>query len=150
VGVHSIFQNYSISFKSGFSKKLIIDCIKILIGLKCQFSGFFNNLEEDEMVDRVSNQTELSYSKLINQKPNLKYQTSLEMETEHLAGAEKISMMYGNPNSELFLALLARAVTFLIRGVSTHPNTEIKGNLDFKKASSMTLEELLKVREEQI
>ncbi|MDN3505931.1 MAG: hypothetical protein P0S96_01725 [Simkaniaceae bacterium] len=82
--------------------------------------------------------------------PTSRSQTHIENNAEQKATADKIHMNYGIPSSELFVALIARAVTFLVRGVSIHPNRKVEGSLHEIDPSEMKPSELLEFRKNGI
>ncbi len=74
----------------------------------------------------------------------------LEEQTNIMVAADKINMMYADPNSEWSLATLARIVTMLIRGTSTNPNMDIKASLEGMNPNVLSIEELLAVRKKSM
>lgn len=85
----------------------------------------------------------------VNPNSGLDQRSDLEARAQHLVGPNKLTMLFANPNSELFLALLARVVTLLISANAYTPNTTVKKPVDVD-ASTLSPEELLKLRKEKI
>ena len=75
--------------------------------------------------------------------------TELEISAEQIIGPNRLTMLFANPNSELFLAMLARAVVFLFSGRSNPQNRSVDAPKDFDPAKC-SVETLLAIREERV
>lgn len=75
---------------------------------------------------------------------------SLEEIAVRLAEPDRISMTYGNPNSELFLAWIARAVVFVVSGRTTNPDESNPLQCADLTLKNSDLSTLLSVREERV
>jgi len=76
--------------------------------------------------------------------------TQLERKAEIKVGPDKVNMIFANPKSEFILAALARVLTFVFRGVNTHPSQKFENISDFINPSKLSVDELLDVRKKSI